>query len=158
MALVKGTNSYVTVIEADAYFLNRIDAAAYDSAPEENKIKALITATSMLDNYEYAGQAISSTQSLAFPRIGSYYDPTLGMTIAFTSKLPTRIIRATCELAYHLLNNDGILDSTGDVESLVVGSIELQHIKSPAKMLPLILNLIKPMRINSGSSPWWRSN
>jgi hypothetical protein len=158
MALVKGTNSYVTVIEADAYFASRIDAAAYDIAPEEDKIRALVTATLMLDNYEYTGRAIDPAQLLAFPRIGSYFDTTLGMSVQFTSEIPIRITKATCELAYHLLNNDGILDNTGDVDTLKIGTIELRHIKAPSKALPLILNLIRPLRINSGSSLWWRAN
>ena len=48
MALVKGVNSYATVAEADAYFLNRLDVAAWNDADETQKYQSLITATSFL--------------------------------------------------------------------------------------------------------------
>jgi len=158
MALTKGINSYVTLEEADGYFSGRLDVAAYQNASDEEKMNALITATNLLDAYEYVGRAISSTQPLAFPRIGTYYDPKYGQSVVFDDSIPKRIEQATCELGYHLLNNDGLLDNTGGLESIVIDIIELKNIKLPPKILPLILNLIKPLRINGGSKLWWRAN
>ena len=79
MALVLGTNSYVTLEQADAYFDTRLDAGAWVNADSDDQESALVTATQILDNYHYIGVAVSSAQSLAWPRKNAaYYEPNLG--------------------------------------------------------------------------------
>jgi hypothetical protein len=158
VALIKGTNSYVSLEEAQAYFENRIDVAAWLLADDVMKEQALVTATSLLDTYSYIGQSLSASQPLAFPRIGMYFDSKTGTQVILDSSIPDRIIKATFELSYHLLNNDGLLDDTGYVKELEVGSIKLKEIKSAPKVVPLVLTLIKPLRSNGGSGTWWRAN
>ena len=159
MALVKGTNSHVTVAEADTYFADRIDVAAWIAADEPTKSQALITATSMLDDLSWTGTAISESQSLAFPRAGSYFDPRYGTIIIFDEvTTPKRLQIATMELAYHLINNDGLQDDTGSVEEISVGTIKLTGIKSASKTPSNVTRMIKPMFINLGVSSWWRVN
>ena len=157
MALIKGTNSYVSLKEATAYFENRIDASAFQTATDEMKSQALITATMLLDNYSYIGQSVSPPQPLAFPRIGSYFDPKTGTQVEFSNTVPDRIIKATYELAYHLLNNDGMLDDTGYIKEITVASIKLVDIKAPPKVLSLVLSIIGPLR-TQGKHLWWRAN
>ncbi len=157
MALIKGTNTYATLEEANSYFANRIDAAAFDTASDSMKEKALITATSLIDTYDFVGQAISSSQSLAFPRVGYYYNSKLGLTLEFTNQIPVEITKATCEMAYHLLNNDGLLDSIGDVKKIEIGPIKLDFIEAPSKVNSTVLKMIKTFRKN-GSNNWWRAN
>lgn len=159
MPLIKGTNSYVTVAEADAYFENRLDVAAWTNANSTQKSQALMTATSMLDNITWVGFVVSESQTLAFPRSGIYYDPFLGMSKALDeTTVPNRIINATYELAYHLLNNDGLLDDTGQVKDLSVGSINLTLITNPRKIPNTVDKLIKPLKLDGGSNFWWRAN
>lgn len=158
MALTKGVNSYVTVAEADAYFEDRLDAAAWTSAKSSEKSKALVTATSYLDSLEWTGVAVSHAQSLAFPRAGGYFDPRLGANVSFDANTPSRVIKATYELAYHFLNNDGLLDDTGGVTSLQIASISLTDIKATSKMPSVVSRLIKPLLLNKGSNTWWRAN
>lgn len=159
MALIKGTNSYVTVAEADTYFEGRLDAAAWMSASEDMKEQALITATSVLDNMEWTGVAVSDSQNLAFPRIGVYFDPRLGSEVTFDSLLtPKRVITATYEMAYHLLNNDGLLDDTGKVVNLEVGRIKLSNVSKPNTIPSTVKQSVKPMLNNMGSGVWWRAN
>ena len=158
MALVKGTNSYVTVDEAVAYFADRLDVAAWDAADATERAKALVTATSVLDDQNWSGVVLDSAQLLAFPRSAQYFDPRLGMNTDLTSTVPDRIIRATCEQAYHLLNNDGLLDNTGSVETLGISSINLSTIKAPDLIPAVVKRLIKPLLANAGSSGWWRAN
>jgi hypothetical protein len=159
MALSKGTNSYVTVEEANAYFSDRLDVAAWSESNDPERSKALITATQVLDSLEWAGVAVSDSQSLAFPREGSYFDPRLGSDISLTStKAVTRINTATFELAYHLLNNDGLLDQTGDVTDLQIGSIELSNVRRPSTLPMHVKTMIKPLLVNRGSNAWWRAN
>ena len=157
MALRKNINSYVSIVEADLYFEDRLDATSWTAASDTAKEQALVTATATLDNMEWTGVAVDQDQSLAFPRTGSYYDPKLGMEVMFTSEVPTRIINATYELAYHLLNNDNALDNTGEVQSIHIGPIKLINIRS-AGTPSVIKNSIRPMLINSGANLWWRAN
>jgi len=160
MALVKGTNSYVTVAEADSYFADRLDATAWTAATADQKSQALITATAMLDNLDWIGVAVSDLQPLAFPRIGIYFDPRVGADVMFEDTVvPIRIEIAAFELALHLLNNSGLLDDTGRVDSIVVGSIELKDIKPAQKLPPFVLQQIKPLRVRpSVTNSWWRAN
>lgn len=157
MALSKGINSYVTVEEADSYFQDRLDVAAWTSADVTTKGQALVTATSILDGLAWTGVAISDNQPLAFPRTGSYFDPRVGRSLALVD-VPARVLDATKELAYHLLNNDGLRDETGNVKSVAVGEIRLDFIQPPAKIPLSIHNMIKPLLANQGSNLWWRAN
>lgn len=158
MALVKGTNSYVTVAEADAYFETRIDVAAWSEANELEKSKALVTATQLLDEVQWSGVASSDTQPLAFPRTGSYMDPKLGFIVEYKSETPSRILIAVYETAYHLLNNDGLLDDSGSVRDISLGSIGLSLIRSANKLPSTVRQMIAPMKKNGGSHFWWRAN
>lgn len=158
MALVKNVNSYVTINEANTYFEDRLDVAAWTTASDAQKSQALITATKLLDELNWTGVAVSASQSLAFPRSGTYYDPKIGMEVELTSSIPNRILLGTYELAYHLLNNDGVLDETGSVRDISVGGISLNSIIQTSKIPKTVKSLIKPLQTNSGANLWWRAN
>jgi hypothetical protein len=146
------------VAEANSYFENRLDVAAWTEASEAVKAQALVTATSVLNDQKWIGTAISDSQKLAFPRSGSYFDPRLGYEVYLTDEVPDRILNATYEMAYHLLNNDGVLDDTGSVSNLQVGQISLS-IKTSASTIPSsVKRLINPLLINAGTNMWWRAN
>lgn len=161
MALKKDVNSYVSVSEADSYFKDRLDSSGWDSADGDQKAAALVTATSILDDYEWPGVAISDSQPLAFPRTGFFFDPRLGREVD-QDPVPDRIIKATFELANHLLTNENLQDDTGTgLEALKVGDIELKFTGSSAdkSLLPdSVRRLLKPMTVNKGSHMWWRAN
>jgi len=169
MALVKGINSYVTLNEADSYFEDRLDAVAWTNANDELKEQALVTATSNLDQKEWLGISVSATQPLAFPRSGSFMDSSRGVRTLFsntysfvtTDETESTLARdiqmlrkATYELAYHLLNNEGLTDSTGTVESIKVGSIELTEIRNSSTTAKAVNSLVNPMLRNS--TRYWR--
>jgi hypothetical protein len=163
MALEKDVNSFATVEEADVYFENRIDVAAWDEAEEDQKARALVTATSLLNELEWSGVAVSETQTLAFPRKEvSYLDPLLGKYVTLDpDTVPRRIIQGALELAYHLLNNDGLLDSSGSVKSITVGPIQLDTILAASVIPAHVLRTIRPLMQSRGSlssHPWWRAN
>jgi len=158
MALVKGTNSYATVEEADAYFTDRIDVVAWTTATAEQKAQALVTASRLLDDMRWTGTAVSEVQPLAFPRNGQYFDPRLGSYVTLTEDVPSRIVLAVYELAYHFLNNDGVLDDTSRVRNITVGPIKLEE-SIKASVIPNgVRSVVRPLLINSGSNPWWRAN
>lgn len=159
MALAKGTNSYATVDEADTYFETRIDVAAWTAATDDQKAAALVTATGLLDDLNWSGTASSDSQALCFPRELEYFDPRKGYDVYLDgSEVPNRVVVATYELAYHLLNNDGLLDDTGSVKDLTLGSIQLSNVNGPSKIPDVVRRHIQPLLCNTGSNAWWRAN
>lgn len=157
MALAKNVNSYATVIEADAYFADRLDADAWTSADATAKAKALVTATGQLDQMSWVGVAVSDSQKLAFPRVLQYYEPKLGVTVGI-SGTPDRVILALYELALHFLSNEGVLESNGGVSSLTVDTIRLDMITTTEKVPSTVRTLVKPLLRNGGANTWWRAN
>lgn len=159
MALTKNVNSYVTVVEAEAYLSERIDAQAWIDAPEKRRSEALITATSILDGQVWSGTVVVSTQLLAFPRSGSYFDTRLGMKASLGSEAATlRLTRATYELALHLLANENLLSDSGSIKDLALGDLDLTRIISPSTIPPIAHRLIQPMLRDRGSNAWFRAN
>jgi len=157
MALVKGSNSYLSVTEASVYFDNRLDVDAWTSASDSMKAQALVTASLLLNNLDWLGTILLEDQLLAFPRNGYYYDPLLGYDKVLTSETPRRVLDATCELAYHILNNDGVLDDTGMVKDLAIGDIKLSISNNPSKIPAAVRVLVRPLLRSSGRN-WWRAN
>jgi hypothetical protein len=158
MALAKGVNSYATVAEADSYFLDRLDAAIWTAADATRKAQALITASLLLNDQKWIGIAVSDSQSLAFPRSGSYFDSMMGTEVILTEdEVPSRVISATYELALHLLTNGNVLDDTGSVRNMAVGAISLEVIQNANKLNANVKRLIKPLLV-LGSNSWWRAN
>jgi len=166
MALTLNVNSYVTVSEAEDYFETRIDATAWNVADSDDKESALVTATLILDENQFIGAAVSSTQSLAWPReSASYYDTKLGMTVDIASnEIPKRLKLAVFEMANHLLANENLLDNTAQTfEKIKIGSIAIEDNSSdyiPPPMVPdTSKKFIKPLLLSAqGANSWWRAN
>src|SRR6187431_1726674 len=114
MALEVGVNSYVDLATAEAYFGDRLDAGAWVEATDPMKEQALITAAKQLNLTRWIGSIVDESQSLAFPRIGTYFEPMYNKWVKLDGTvIPQRIITASMEQAYHLMNNDGMLDTAG---------------------------------------------
>jgi len=159
MAISKGVNSYVNLIEAEVYMANRIDVDAWDRADEDSRIRALVTAAVLLDSKLWSGTAVSAEQPMAFPRNETYFDPKVGYALSM-NPTPARIQNGQIELAYHLLNNEGLLDDTGGVDTLGVGSVTLGNIRKASTIPSIVLRLVGPLLMNgySSGSSWWRAN
>ena len=158
MAIQLNTNSYVALVEADAYFASRVDVSNWDAADETKKTKALVTAATMLDDMTWAGVALGDDQPLAFPRVVEFFDPKQGaMLYSDGSVIPERIKRAQMELALHLLDNEGVLVSSGSVGNLSVGPISLVNMQSVPRIPEAINRILRPLLVNSSNS-WWRAN
>jgi len=168
MALVLNTNSYVTVANADDYFETRIDSANWDSASNNDKEDALVTATQIIDNNPWIGSAVSSSQALAWPRKNArYYDLRMGQEISISdSTVPDLVKIGVYEQALHLLNNEDLLaQTTQTYESISIGSISLSDSNNDVTRISITpAFVIKPLRplIRRGSfgmgSSWWRAN
>ena len=162
MALVTGTNSYVDVAEADAYFADRVLDSGWSDLTVEDKEQALVSATDLLDENPWTSVAISSS-ALAFPRVGTYFDPTYGMEMPL-DPVPVRILDATCLYALHLATNKSTLNPApaNGYSELTVGPITLKGAVevSPQWSMPSsVRSLIRPLLgRGSGGNIWFRRN
>jgi len=158
MAIQYKTNSYVTLDEANAYFANRTEAENWLALNNNQKEDLLVTATTHLeDSVEFVGVAVSTSQPLAWPRLGSYFDPKYGSTVALPeTEVPYRVKKATYEMALHLIDNPGVLRSSAVVDEITVGPISLKEIRNPSKVSHTVRLALGPLRGSGSSSttPW----
>jgi hypothetical protein len=168
MALVLNTNSYVTIADADTYFETRIDSAEWETADDETKEQALVTATQLIDERHWIGAAVSSSQALAWPRKDAiYYDPRMGQQITIANdEVPSQVKIAVYEQALHLVQNEDLIaQKVQTFESISVGSIRLTDSNGDVTKTSITPSIIiKPLRplirrdgIGMGGS-WWRAN
>lgn len=82
---------YVTAIEMETYFFQRLNVGAYDNASRTDRLKAATMATKSIDRLNFHGNKADSSQTLEFPRGGD-------------SSVPQDIKDACCEILLALLN------------------------------------------------------
>lgn len=63
-------NSYATRADADTYFDNRLNATGWSALSDDDKDRALITATSRIEQETFIGTPATETQALQWPRDG----------------------------------------------------------------------------------------
>jgi Putative DnaT-like ssDNA binding protein len=131
MALVVGTNSYITVADADTYFEHSINADAWKAATEDTKTSALVSATRSLDRQNWQGEKYQDapTQVLDFPRSG--LTDSEGNSVDETT-VPQEVIDATCEYGLGLIEDNDLAsqENTGsNIKVLKAGSAEIEYIR-----------------------------
>ncbi len=98
--------AYATVDDADFYFQSRLGSDAWDSATYNDRLKALRTATRMIDRLNFEGEKYNSNQVLEFPRYPNNY-------------IPVDIKIACFEIALSLLEG---VDINNEIENLYTES------------------------------------
>jgi len=141
MAIVVGTDTYISVANADTYFTNAIHATAWAAAITATKEKALVTATRMLDRQDWVGAKTSGVQALDWPRTG--VTDSEGTAISSVS-IPSFIEQACCELALALLNDPSVQtnpDQKQRISSMSAGSASISFFSSiPGARFPTIVH------------------
>lgn len=107
---------YGTVDAADLFHNRRTHAWDWQNSTIEDKVKALYTATDLIEKFNFVGSKTVSTQTLAFPRIRTLSDGTV-CTIGGVSGVPTEIVKAAYLIADALV---GGRDPQADFESQTV--------------------------------------
>lgn len=128
-------NSYVTVAEADEYFMSMFGRSLWAQTSDEDKKAALITASRNLDMYfDWFGLKTAQAQSLDWPRVG-VLDKS-GLVYDF-DVIPMAIKIATLELAFYVLSHGGLSFEDSLIDRVKVGSIDVEFSKGTAtKGLP----------------------
>ena len=142
-------NTYGTVAEADAYFAARPGSEAWTGQGDAEKKKAaLIAATNRLDQEQFAGTKVTTTQRLKHPRWGLEDDD----SVLYASDAIARPVKeAQLEMALALLQNSKALGLSTllQFEQLQVGSISLTPSKSglnPDALPPQVIRLLRGIR------------
>jgi hypothetical protein len=93
-----GTDSYISVADANAYFDKRLNADKWAAASDDNKAKALIMAQIEMSFLRWYGDKSESTQALDWPRSG--------FSEIEEDEIPQLVKSAQCEFALALLKED----------------------------------------------------
>lgn len=125
MSLTVGTDTYVSLANADTYWANHYDSADWDAATDANKEKALRVATQYVDKrYSWIGSHPgTSSQNLAWPRLNAVDKQ--GRT---RTGIPDEIKDATAWLAQEEIRT-GILRSKsrgGAIKNVKAGSVAVE--------------------------------
>lgn len=159
MTLIVGTNSYITVAEADVYWSAR-NNSVWSAGAAEAKEKALIEATQYIDGtYDFIGFHKTldlDTQPLAWPRDGVviYSGAFRGVHID-TGVVPQAVKDAQAELALEALSArlDPAEDRGGAIKSTKVDVIEVEYFDwaSSGKTFTFVSKILKPF-LKSGAN------
>ena len=128
-ATVKGenANSYVTLTEANSYFETVPDSSTWTNKTDDQKNRALISATRWIDTLVFYGDRCDDGQALKFPRNNYQVD---GVELA-CSKIPNPIKYAQYELARALANDSeamvGNTGTDGNIEEVKLGDIQVKY-------------------------------
>ena len=120
-------NSYVTLTEANTYFETVPDSSTWTNKTDDQKNRALISATRWIDSFVYYGDRCDDGQALKFPRNNYQVD---GVELACTT-IPNGIKYAQYELARALANDSeamtGNVGTDGNIEEVKLGDIQVKY-------------------------------
>ncbi len=120
-------NSYVTLAEANTYFETVPDSANWINKTNDQKNRALISATRWIDALSFYGNRCTETQALKWPRKDYKVD---GIKLACTL-IPEGIKVATYELARAFANDTdsitGTTGTTGLYDEVEIGELKVKY-------------------------------
>ena len=120
-------NSYVTLTEANTYFETVPDSSTWTNKTDDQKNRALISATRWIDSFVYYGDRCDDGQALKFPRNNYQVD---GVELACNT-IPVNIKYAQYELARALANDSeamtGNVGTDGNIEEVKLGDIQVKY-------------------------------
>ena len=124
------SNSYVTLAAANSYFETVPDSTTWTNKTDDQKNRALISATRWIDSLNFYGDRCDEDQALKWPR--NNYDVD-GVELE-CSVIPNDVKYATYELARALANDTGaITDSTGTTglyDEVQLGDMRVKYSKT----------------------------
>ena len=144
-------NSYVAVADADAYFLSSFNRALWASSSDKEAL--VISASRYLDGYmAWEGEKTSPDQAMEWPRKNTFTKS--GIAYA-DDVIPMPLKFAVYELAYFMLENNGLTFESSTVDQVKVGPISLKFNQSVKDLgLPhYVISLISHIGSSDLSDP-----
>lgn len=146
-ALVVGTNTYVTLAEADTHLGDAIGAESWGFLDDDTKNRALLTAFRLLERQQWQGDPVGSVQWPAVGVIDCDGNPVDDATV------PADIKAAQIELAYLITVDNTIVSKTttfDNTKRLKAGSAEIEFFNADGsnnevvgRFPPTIMELIR---------------
>ena len=131
-------NSYVTLADANSYFETVPDSSTWVDKTDDQKNRAIISATRWIDALSFYGNRCTETQALKWPREDYKVD---GIELACTL-IPVGIEIATYELARALANDTdaitGTTGTTGLYDQVELGELKVKY--KDSSMTPGVIN------------------
>lgn len=108
-------NSFVTLVQAQAYMSARLNSGAWDNATPDQQNRSLVSATQELSMLDWASRRATTTQALSWPRwfVQNPDAANFAVNYYLSTIIPDRVMNATCELAFQFL-----VGGTTDIASL----------------------------------------
>lgn len=156
MALTQGTNTYVSLAEANEYFNTRLGSDNWTSADDTNKEKALIQSARIMNEFRYVGRKVTEDQPLAFPRLTigrTLTDAELIMYSTYTNSVPVEVKYAQCEQAIYLLegeDNNRVLMQSGVTNYSAGGASFSLYNDGYATLGPVARHYLSPFLTRGG--------
>ena len=120
-------NSYVTLSESNDYFDTSPDSSTWTNKTDDQKKRALISATRWIDTLVFYGDRCDESQALKFPRTNYQVD---GVELS-CSTIPNNIKYAQYELARALANDTdaitGNIGTDGNFSEVKVGDTHVKY-------------------------------
>ena len=121
-------NSYVDLPFANTFFEHILLPNLWDNATPDNQQRALMTATTWLEEFDYVVTPATTTQALKWPGVSIFDEngdlvidtdgtPALVLGVYDETEMPVPLLNATCELAFYLLT----LGAAGGAAALTTG-------------------------------------
>lgn len=128
---------YIDVEYADEYLAGQINATAWRAlTDEDDKKRAIISSTRLLDRQRWKGEKTDSYQVHAFPRTGLVY-PGSGDAVP-SNVVPQEVLDATAELSSALVDGSDVQSNTdpntSNVQSLKAGSVSISYFRNESFM------------------------
>ena len=158
-------NSYASAADGDAYHEGHLYATAWTGATTQNKEKALVMATRLIDGeYQFNGFKGSEAQALQWPRercsdpdrSGGGIVPGVlssfgGDSWVASDVVPARVVQATCELARELILADRTATPPGEGVTLVRAADQSETIYNKRDKRPVIPMVAQNLLCKYGS-------
>lgn len=152
MALTVGTDSYLSLAEADAYWAAR-DNLDWEAATAADKEKALREATQYLDGrFDWVGDHPGGAQALGWPRLSARDHE--GRVLA---GIPLKVAEATAELALEALSGRLVAAEPrgGRTRREKVGPLEVEYQETApgGRSFGFVTLLLKGLLRNDPNAP-----
>ncbi|MGZ4962534.1 MAG: DnaT-like ssDNA-binding protein [Limisphaerales bacterium] len=149
-------NSYASVADGDAYYDGHLYATAWTTATADNKAKALVMATRVIDaSYEFNGSKTTVAQALEWPRYKcpdrDIADSSGSAGFLASNVVPKGVSDATCEMARELLLMDRTAAPAGEGLDTVASGSGVSTTYSKTDTRPMISHLAQAMLSKFGS-------
>ena len=151
------SNTFISLEDAEIYLDSRLNSSAWTNANPDDKKRSLLMAAQRLDRENWLGNRVSSTQRLAWPRIGVAKVDQVGIGYGFvgyswgwgygeqyrSDEIPQPVKDAQCELALAYLEgfDDGGEDAIDSFSQDGV-SVKFRASKPEGGLPPQVQQLI----------------